>query len=323
MERVTMADVAKEAGVSKSTVSQYLNKRFEYMSEKTKQKIEEAIEKLDYQPNYLARSLKQKRTSMVGVIVANILHYFSTSVIRGIEDFCQEHDLHAIVCNADDDPEKEKKYIEMLRAKQVDGLVVFPSGQNNDLYQRMVQDGYPVVFVDRKVEEAFSVITDNQESTHKAITDFINKGHKNIAFVVQPLTISTRKERFEGYQKALTDAGLKLNPDYVIESDLPGMASKLEQLFSLPQKPTALFAGNDRVFLVVMEFLKNKGIKLGQELDLVVFDNIPFKHLLESPISFINQPALEMGQKAAELLLEQINKVDREPQEYVFPSWRE
>jgi len=323
MEKVTMADVAKEAGVSKSTVSQYLNKRFEYMGEKTKQKIEEAIEKLDYQPNYLARSLKQKRTSMVGVIVANILHYFSTSVIRGIEDFCQEHDLHAIVCNADDNPEKEKKYIEMLRAKQVDGLIVFPSGQNYDLYQRMLKEEYPVVFVDRKVEQAFSVVTDNQESTHKAITDFIKEGHKNIAFVVQPLTISTRKGRFEGYQKALADAGLKLNPDYVIESDLPGMASKLEQLFSLPQKPTALFAGNDRVFLVVMEFLKNKGIKLGQELDLVVFDNIPFKHLLESPISFINQPALEMGEKAAELLLEQINKVDREPQEYVFPSWRE
>jgi LacI family kdg operon repressor len=323
MEKVTMADVAKEAGVSKSTVSQYLNKRFEYMSEKTKLKIEEAIEKLGYQPNYLARSLKQKRTSMVGVIVANILHYFSTSVTRGIEDYCQKHDLHAIVCNADDDPEKEKKYIEMLRAKQVDGLIVFPSGQNNDLYKRMVAEGYPVVFVDRKVEEAFSVITDNEESTHKAITDFINKGHKNIAFVVQPLTISTRKGRFEGYQKALADAGIQMNLDFVIESDLPGMRSKLEQLFSLPEKPTALFAGNDRVFLVVMEFLKDKGIKLGQDLELIVFDNIPFKQLLESPISFINQPALEMGEKAAELLLQQINKVDGEPQEYVFPSWRE
>jgi LacI family kdg operon repressor len=139
MEKVTMADVAKEAGVSKSTVSQYLNKRYEYMSEKTKQKIKEAIEQLGYQPNYLARSLKQKRTSMVGVIVANILHYFSTSVTRGIEDFCQEHDLHAIVCNADDNPEKEKKYIEMLRAKQVDGLIVLQIGQNNDLYHRMVE----------------------------------------------------------------------------------------------------------------------------------------------------------------------------------------
>jgi LacI family kdg operon repressor len=179
------------------------------------------------------------------------------------------------------------------------------------------------VFVDRKVEDAFSVVTDNQESTYAAITDFIKKGHKNIAFVVQPLTISTRQGRFEGYQKALADAGINMNHDLVVESDLSGMTTKLEQLFSLPEKPTALFAGNDRVFLVVMEFLKDNGIKLDQDLELVVFDNIPFKQLLESPVSFINQPALEMGKKAAELLLEQIDKVERKPQEYVFPSWRE
>jgi LacI family kdg operon repressor len=323
MGKITMADVAKEAGVSKSTVSQYLNKRFEYMGEKTKLKIEEAIDKLGYQPNYLARSLKQKRTSMVGIIVANILHYFSTSVIRAIEDFCQKHDLHAIVCNADDNPEKEKKYIEMLRAKQVDGLIIFPSGQNEDLYQSLIDEGYPVVFVDRKVEEGFSVVTDNLESTYEAITDFIKKGHQHIAFVAQPLIISTRKSRFAGYQKALADAGMKLNPDFVVESELSGMKSKLEQLFSLKEKPTALFAGNDRVFIVVMEFLKEKGIKLGHGLEIVVFDNIPFKHLLEAPISFINQPALEMGEKAAELLLDQINKVDIARGEFVFPSWRE
>jgi LacI family transcriptional regulator, kdg operon repressor len=111
MKNVTMADVAKEAGVSKSTVSQFLNKRFEYMGEKTKQKIEEAIERLGYQPNYIARSLKQKRTSMVGIIVANIMHYLSTEISRAIEDFCQGHDLNAIVCNADDNQKKKKNIL--------------------------------------------------------------------------------------------------------------------------------------------------------------------------------------------------------------------
>lgn len=323
MEKITMADVAKEAGVSKSTVSQYLNKRFEYMGEKTKLKIEEAIDRLGYQPNYVARSLKQKRTSMVGIIVANILHYFSTSVIRAVEDFCHNHDLHAIVCNADDDPEKEKNYIEMLQAKQVDGLIIFPTGQNKEMYKSMIDAGYPVVFVDRKVEDGFSVVTDNADSTYRAITDFIKKGHQHIAFVAQPLVISTRQGRFEGYKKAMEDAGIPMNPDYVIESNLPEMTNKLETLFSLEEKPTALFAGNDRVFLVVMEFLKKNGITLGEDLELVVFDNIPFKHLLESSISFINQPAMEMGEKAAELLFDQINKADIEPEEFVFPSWRE
>ncbi|WP_026565687.1 LacI family DNA-binding transcriptional regulator [Bacillus sp. UNC41MFS5] len=322
MEKVTMADVAKAAGVSKSTVSQYLNKRFEYMGEKTKRKIEEAIEELGYQPNFIARSLKQKRTSMVGIIVANITHYFSTEISRAIEDFCHKHDLHAIVCNADDDPEKEKKYIEMLRAKQVDGLIIFPTGKNNDLYKRMVKQGYPVVFVDRKVEnlDVFSIITDNTDSTYKAVQHLIEKGHQNIAFVVQPLTVSTRIDRLAGYKKALTDSDIEVNPDFIIEASIPELKSKIEQLFSLDVKPTAIFAANDRVLLAVLEFLKEKGIKLGNELELVVFDNIPFAYLLEAPISFIVQPAKDMGKKAAELLFEQINKENIHPEVFVFPS---
>ncbi|MEH7081127.1 substrate-binding domain-containing protein [Neobacillus drentensis] len=322
MEKVTMADVAKAAGVSKSTVSQYLNKRFEYMGEKTKLKIEEAIEELGYQPNFIARSLKQKRTSMVGIIVANITHYFSTEISRAIEDFCHKHDLHAIVCNADDDPEKEKKYIEMLRAKQVDGLIIFPTGKNNDLYKRMVKQGYPVVFVDRKVEnlDVFSIITDNTDSTYKAVQHLIEKGHQNIAFVVQPLMVSTRIDRLAGYKQAITDANIEVNPDFIIEASIPELKSKIEQLFSLDVKPTAIFAANDRVLLAVLEFLKEKGIRLGKELELIVFDNIPFAHLLEAPISFIVQPAKDMGKKAAELLFEQINKENIHPEVFVFPS---
>ncbi|MEH7117277.1 substrate-binding domain-containing protein [Neobacillus vireti] len=292
------------------------------MGEKTKQKIEEAIEALGYQPNYIARSLKQKRTSMVGIIVANIMHYFSTEVSRAIEDFFHHHDLHAIVCNADDDPEKEKKYIEMLRAKQVDGLIIFPTGQNNELYESMMKQDYPVVFMDRKVQNlpVFSIVTDNRDSTYRAILQFVKKGHKRIAFAVQPLKVSTRTERFDGYQQAMRDAGLEFNPNYVVESDIPGMGGKLEELFSLKDRPTAIFAGNDRVFLEVVKFLKGKGLKIGKDIELVVFDNIPFAQVVDTPVTFIVQPATEMGTKAAELLYEQINKVDREPEEFVFPS---
>lgn len=125
MKRITIQDVARLAGVSKSTISQYLNKRYDYMSEETKKRIEAAINELGYEPNFIARSLKQKKTSTIAVIVANILHSFSTKVIRAVEDYCNENGFHVIVCNADDDPEKEANYIRMLRAKQVDGMIVF------------------------------------------------------------------------------------------------------------------------------------------------------------------------------------------------------
>src|SRR5699024_2344939 len=168
-------DVARRANVSKSTVSQYLNKRFNYMGEETKKRIEKAIDDLGYQANVIARSLKQKRTFTIGVIVANILHAFSTQVIRAIEDVCQEHDVHVIVCNADDDQEKEKKYIEMLRAKQVDGLIVLPTGENIELYETMVDTPFPLVFMDRKVKglKVDTFLLDNEDAVKQAFTHFV------------------------------------------------------------------------------------------------------------------------------------------------------
>ena len=153
MKRVTITDVAEHAGVSKSTVSQFLNKRYEYMSLKTRNRIEEAVKELNYHPNALARSLTQKTTFTIGVIVANILHTFSTQVIRAIENKFHEQGFQIIVCNADDEPEKEKKYIEMLIAKQVDGIIIFPTGGNIDLYTRMKKAQFPIVFMDRTLPE--------------------------------------------------------------------------------------------------------------------------------------------------------------------------
>ncbi|MDQ0219192.1 LacI family transcriptional regulator [Peribacillus cavernae] len=321
MAKVTMADVAKEAGVSKSTVSQFLNKRYEYMGEDTKRKVDEAIKRLGYQPNYLARSLKQKRTSMIGIIVANIMHRLSTEVSRSIEDYCHEHDMQAILCNADDNPEKERKYIEVLRAKQVDGLIIFPTGQNMDLYENMIKEGYPVVFMDRKVEglKANTVVAANSEATVEAVSHFISNGHKRIAIATQPLSISPRVDRLHGYKQALIEAEIPLRQEYMIHTEIKNMQEELEKLFSLKQPPTALFAGNDLAFLEVLEFFNGKRLKIGKDVALIVFDNIPFAHLAETPVTTIAQPAHEMGQQAAELLLKQIDDEVQDVQEYVFP----
>ncbi|MBZ5752386.1 LacI family DNA-binding transcriptional regulator [Metabacillus rhizolycopersici] len=321
MARVTMAVVAKEAGVSKSTVSQFLNGRFEYMGEDTRKKIDEAIKKLGYQPNYLARSLKQKRTSMIGVIVGNIMHRLSTEVSRSIEDYCHEHNMQAIICNADDNPEKEKKYIEVLRAKQVDGLIIFPTGQNVELYKSMIEEGYPVVFMDRKVDglKVNSVLAANIEATAESMRHLISNGHKRIAIATQPLSTSPRVDRLHGYKQALNEASLPVRAEYMVHADIKKMKQELDKLICLQEPPTALFAGNDLVFLEVLEFLKEKRIKIGRDIALVVFDNIPFAHLVETPVTTIAQPGYEMGQKAAEVLLQQIKEDTQGFHEYVFP----
>lgn len=320
MERVTMADVAKEAGVSKSTVSQFLNKRYEYMSDDTKKKIEEAVNQLGYQPNYIARSLKQKRTSMIGIIIANIMHRFSTEVSRAIEDYFNEYDIHTIFCNADNDPEKEKKYIDMLRAKQVDGLIIFPTGQNVQLYENMLKSGYPVVFMDRKVQgiDIPAVKVNNFESTYAIIEHLINYGHDRIAVVTQPLTISTRIDRIEGYKSALKAYGKLLDPRYIISAEVSLMGNALKQLFAEAEPPTALLAGNDLAFLEVLKFAKEGKLKVGRDFSLAVFDNIPFADLVEPPVTMIAQPSYEMGKKASDMLYKLIKKEDTAVQDVVY-----
>lgn len=321
MAKVTMKDVAEKAGVSKSTVSQYLNGRFEYMGAETKQRIQAAVEELGYRPNYVARSLKQKRTSTIGIIVANIVHRFSTEVSRAIEDLCHENDMHVIVCNADDNPEKEKKYIEMLRAKQVDGMIIFPTGGNKEIYQNMVEEKYPVVFMDRKVENMpiDTVVVNNTEAAYKAVRHLIDQGHQRIGFVSPPLLISTRRERLEGYRKALTEQGIPICDCDVKNSEIKEMQRELRDMFDQPSPPTALFAANDLVLLEALRFIKENRLNVPEELALIVFDNIPYAELMSPTLTTVIQPAFEMGKYAAQLLVEKIEKSrTAEPKAHVF-----
>lgn len=321
MKRVTMADVAKEAGVSKSTVSQFLNGRFEYMGEETKKKIERAVRDLSYSPNVIARSLKQKRTSMIGIIVANIVHGISTEVCQAIEDYCQKKDIHAIVCNAYDNPEKEKKYIDMLRARQVDGLIVFPSGGNKELYRQLEQEQYPIVFVDRKIDNVnvSTIIVDNRRAMHRAVEHLIEKNHRSIALVTPPVTAYTRRERVEGYIEALKENGLPFQEKNVKSAAYEAIVPALTYMFS-EDPPTALIAANDLSFMEVMKFAKEKRLKIGTDLAVIVFDNIEFADIYEPAITTISQPAYEMGTKAAELLFQQIAKEPADPHVHVLET---
>lgn len=309
-----MADVAKAAGVSKSTVSQFLNKRFDYMGEETRIRIKLAIEELGYQPNIIARSLKQKRTSTIGVIVANILHSFSTQVIRAIEDTCRENDFHVIVCNADDDPGKEEKYIQMLLAKQVDGLVIFPTGGNLELYDSMVKVNYPVVFIDRIIEgvaiDAF--LLDNESASLLAVEHLVNQGHQRIGMVTPSVErrITPRVERIKGYKKALQKYGLPENEGYVKSMEMEELKFGLEEMFSLPEPPTALIATNDLSLFEVLKFAKERNLEIPEDLAVIGIDNVPFASIFEPSLSVLSQPTFEIGNKAAEVLLHKIENRD-------------
>ncbi|MGE7601626.1 LacI family DNA-binding transcriptional regulator [Peribacillus sp. NPDC097675] len=312
MRAITITDVAKHAKVSKSTVSQYLNKRYEYMSEKTRKKIQETIEELNYQPNILARSLKQKSTFTVGVVVANILHTFSTQIIRAIENYFYKHGFHIIVCNADDNPEKEKNYIEMLRAKQVDGIIIFPTGDNLDLYKHMKSDQFPIVFMDRSIEELniATVMLDNQLASKLAIDCFVEKGYENIAMITTSIyrNISPRLERIKGYKETLESHDIPFNPDYIKAVNAEEIPTALSGIFELETPPQAILAGNDIVLNEVLLYLKKHNMNIPDDVAVIGIDEVPYANFYTPTITTINQPAIEMANQAAELLLSQINK---------------
>jgi LacI family transcriptional regulator, kdg operon repressor len=316
MKKVTIGDVAKRANVSKSTVSQYLNKNYHYMGEATKLEIAKAIKELGYQPNIIARSLKQKATSTIGLIAANILHAFSTQVIRAVEDVCQEHDFNLIICNADDDPDKEKKHIEMLLAKQVDGLIIFPTGENLDLYQKMVDANYPIVFVDRMIEDVAipTVLLDNEKASELAVHHFLDRGYERIGIITTSIIkhVTPRIERINGYKKTLEKNNIPINPDYIKSLELANMEEGIGEMLSANKPPQAILAGNDLSLIEILKYIKKHQLQIPKDVAIIGIDDVSFATFYYPAITTIAQPTFEIGNKAANLLLSKIKKQDNE-----------
>ncbi|WP_438492443.1 LacI family DNA-binding transcriptional regulator [Paenibacillus sp. IHBB 3054] len=325
MKKLTIEDVAQKAGVSKSTVSQFLNKRFKYMSEATKNRIAAVIEELNYQPNGLARSLKQNRTFMVGVIVANIDYSLSIQCIRAIENELQRHGIQVIICNADENADKENTYVETLVARQVDGLIIFPTGDNPSAYTRLIEAHYPLVFMDRLVEGVTtqSLLLDNEMAVKTAVKELVRHGHEAIALLSLPLgehAITPRRERMSGFRKAMEDAGLALNEQYMRSVPREEIASALDALLALPQPPTALLAANDLVLGEILKYANRHSIAIPGRLSVIGIDDAEFARIYNPDITTIRQPAYEMGMQAAKIMLSLIENEDTSvPITYRFP----
>jgi LacI family transcriptional regulator, kdg operon repressor len=321
MKKVTIADVAQHANVSKSTVSQYLNNRFDYMGEETKDRIEISIRDLGYRPNFVARSLKQKSTTTIGVIVANILHTFSTQVIRAIEDICQEADFHTIVCNADDDPVKERKYIEMLRAKQVDGIILLPTGDNVELYNEMLKEEYPIVFVDRTVPnvEIPSMLLDNEKAAGVGVQHFIDQGYKKIGIITNVIrNVTPRMERINGYKQTMAANGLAVREEYIKSLEVSKIKEGVGELLSLEEPPEAILAGNDLTMIEILKYVKEMNVRIPEDLAIIGIDDVSFASFYEPALTIVAQPTFEIGKKAAEFLLNKIQKKEDQDGRLVY-----
>lgn len=308
-----MQDVADYVGVSKSTVSQYLNHHYSYMSAATKDKIAAAIKTLDYQPNQVAKSLKQKSTHIIALICAALSSRFSIHLISAVEAYFQKLGYTVVIARTDDDSAIEKALIESFISRQVDGIIVFPTKQNSAYYRTLAAQNFPIVFVDRYLPDVpiDSVLLDNPQAAALATDYLIAKGHTRIGILTFPLGdhITTRVERLQGYQQALAANGLPVVDDYIINCTRAAVPARLAALLALPEPPSALFLTNDMLLEDTLSWIRTSPYRVGRDLSLISLDDVTFARIIEPPITTISQPIADIGITAADLLLKKIRHV--------------
>lgn len=311
MSKIKIVDVAKQAGVSKSTISQYLNGRFDYMSPKTRVRIEAAIKDLNYIPNAIARSLKTNKTKTIGVIVRDIAGFYTGRTLRGIDDFCKSSQYNVIIYNTDFDPETEARSLQNLKQLGVDGIIMASSGKNNDLINEYNNSDCPIVQFQIEYDNCDTsvVVSDYKKAAFDATEYLIKLGHKRIAFLSQNFkNVKSRNDRYQGYIAALKQYNLPLDEQLIVYWDREtGFKQSLTALLDLANPATAFFTQHLAIttdFLKAIEPLK---VNIPEDVSLVGFDEMPMADFFKVPVSVIKQEPYKVGSQSAQLLLDIIN----------------
>ena len=311
-KQVTIKDIAKALNISPSTVSRAL-KDHPDISYETKKLVNDLAEELDYVPNPIALSLKGQKTKTVGVIIPEIVHFFFSTVISGIEEVAYKAGYNVMFCQSNESYEREVSDTKALISQRVDGILVSVSRETTrfDHFDEAEKKKIPVVFFDRKLgkRKASQVIVDDYEGARKATQHLIDQGYKRIAHLSGPDTLDNCKLRQEGYLDALKANQLSVVPEYIEmrigEHRAEGYRSA-RQLLSLPEPPDAIFAHNDMVALGAMQAIKEAGLRVPQDIAIIGFSNWQFSELVEPQLSTIAQPGRDMGRAAAQLLINAI-----------------
>ncbi|MCS3511184.1 LacI family DNA-binding transcriptional regulator [Pseudomonas grimontii] len=305
----TIKDVAALAGISYTTVSHVVNKT-RPVSEPVRIKVEAAIKQLDYVPSAVARSLKAKTTATIGLLVPNSLNPYFAELARGIEDCCERNGYCVILCNSDDNAEKQRSYLRVLLEKRVDGLIVTSvGGDDSGLAAGLSAVRTPMVIVDRALDgiDVDLVRIDHEEGAYLATRHLLELGHRDIACIGGPAHTRVAQMRLAGYHRALHEAGVRVIANRIRESDFTstgGYAAAVQLLAQNP--PSAIFASNDMIGFGVLRAAAERNIRVPGELSVIGFDDIQMSRYVYPALTTVGQSILQLGETAAELLLRRI-----------------
>jgi len=322
---VTIKDIARMLGISKSTVSRALGGRSDIHPE-TKQKILELAGQLNYEPNALAINLKQQRTNTIGVIVPETINRFFARTVGGIQKGADMAGVNVMICQSNESYIAEKKNIQSLVSSRVDGLIVSISRETDrsDHFASLIEKGIPLVFVDRICQDihASHVMTNNYDIALQGTEHLISQGCQRIAFVAGPQHLFNSKARLEGYLDALRKHNMPIKESYILHSHY--RSDKVEEytryLLNLPQRPDAVFAINDYAAIEMMHVLKKSGLRIPQDIAILGFNNENICRFVEPSLSSIEHPAHDIGIAAAEILINQIRHHDMRSERRIIQS---
>src|SRR6266849_4924105 len=307
----TVHDVARRAGVSISTVSHVVNDT-RFVSDQLRERVLAAMRELDYTPNAAARQLTLKRSHTIGLIVSDIRNPFFASVARGVEDVAQEKGYTLVLCNSDENAERETACLNALETRAVDGVLLASAGVADDHLARLVQAGYPIVLVDRDLPElgAPAVLLDNEGAAYSAVWHLITRRHRRIAMLSGRAAISTTTERVAGYRRALREAEIEMDDRVVASgaSTSEGGVIAANAVLDLDVPPSAIFSGNNLMSIGALQAIVNRGLLVPDDVALVGFDDFPFpwSDAFRPHLTTVAQPTYELGRRAAEILVQRL-----------------
>jgi LacI family transcriptional regulator len=316
LKRVTHKDVAERANVSVATVSYVINRGPRPVSPETRVRVEAAIAELGYYPNEMARGLRLQQSSTIGLILPNIINPVFAEIAHELESACQKEGFLLLLCNSERQHEREQQLVQLLRAKQVDGVVIIPHCEPVALIEPLRQARIPVVVLEHDLPGAYCIANDELQGGRIATQHLIDLHHRRIGLIRRQPSSALSAQRYLGYRMALESAGLAFDPALVVEcpATSPAIGAwAMQKLLALPHPPSAVCTHNDILAMGALHAIQSAGLRVPADLSVVGYDDIASAAYFAPPLTTVRSPRTEIGALAGRIILQLVQNKETAP----------
>lgn len=318
--KITIADIAKKAKVSKMTVSRVLSGKGPVKQE-THDRIKKIIDEMGYQPNWMARSLASNRSMILGVIIPKIEHMFLDNyiaqILSGVTDVALQNDYRIMLCPIEPVPNQDSEYLSVARSRLLDGMILLKTKVEDPNINVLADSGFPFVLINHKKysKNINFVDSKNIQGAKMAVQHLYEKGHREIAFIAGSMDETNARDRLKGFREAMAESGLNCPDEWIVYGDFDKDTAyrESEKIFLSSKRPTAIFCSDDYMAIGIMDRIKQNGLKIPEDIAVIGFDDIELADYVKPTLTTIRQPIYELGKMGAQILLKLIDDMKNGP----------